>query len=218
MKLMVCVALVATVAMGCAGEDVQGAGPECPEGFEMNADGLCLQTLDNSSTEGGETDAPSADVHVSDDGGSVEDTGPEIEAPETQEPPMAGAWTFGSGTWTSDGCQATFLSTPTGWTLSQVTETGFNMTIQFAEAGSLFVSTACALSEDEYTCDLVTQQFSIGPSAITLGATSQGSFSGATSAELEVTFDIECTGSGCGGLLSANPCTSVQTFNVFFDG
>jgi len=214
MKLMVCVAMAAAMVVGCAGDEDTGPAPECPEGFEMNADGLCLQTLPgDAGADVHDAEAPSPDGHASHDGASVEDTGP-----ETLETPMAGAWTFGSGTWMSDACQATFLSTPTGWTLSQVTEGGFNMTIQFAEAGSLFVSTECALTGLDYTCDLVTQQFSIGTSAITLGATAEGSFTGATNAELQVTFDIECAGSGCGGLLSANPCTSVQTFNVFFDG
>ena len=34
----------------------------------------------------------------------------------------------------------------------------------------------------------------------------------------EVAFGIDCSGSGCGSMLAANPCTSVQSFNVFFDG
>ena len=62
------------------------------------------------------------------------------------------------------------------------------------------------------------QNFSVGASSITLEATAQGSFSSDIAASLEVAFDIECSGSACDGMLSANPCTSVQSFNAFYDG
>ena len=145
------------------------------------------------------------------DGSEPDDSGTEIA-------PMEGDWTFGSGTWLSDECQATFLSSAIGWVLSNATETGFDLSIQFAESGSMPAEPECTLSSSDYVCDPVLQQFSIGANSITLEATAQGSFSSDNAASLEVSFDIACSGSGCDGMLSANPCTSVQSFNVFFDG
>jgi len=131
---------------------------------------------------------------------------------------MEGDWTFGSGSWLSDECEATFLSSAIGWVLSNVTETDFDLSIQFAEGGSMPAEPDCSLDSPNYVCESVVQQFSIGANSITLEATAQGSFSSDIAASLEVTFDIACSGAGCDSMLSANPCTSGQSFNVCFDG
>ena len=132
--------------------------------------------------------------------------------------PTEGDWTFGSGSWVSDECEASFLSTPVGWALSNATETDFDLSFQFAEAGSILAEPSCTLESADYTCETVVQKFSIGANSIVLKATAVGSFSSDIAASLEVTFDIECSGSGCNGMLSSNPCTSVQSFNSFYDG
>ena len=131
---------------------------------------------------------------------------------------MEGDWTFGSGTWVSDECEAVFLSTPIGGTLSDATETSFELSIRFEEQGSMAAEPSCTLEGADYVCGTVTQSFSLGPSSITLDATVQGNFSSDSASSMEVTFDISCTGDSCDSLLSANPCTSVQAFNAFSDG
>jgi hypothetical protein len=132
--------------------------------------------------------------------------------------PSEGDWTFGSGTWVSDECQASFLSTPIGWTLSDSSETGFDLSFQFQESGSLVAAPACTLSSGDFVCESVVQQFSVGGGSITLEANAEGTFSSDITASLEVSFDIDCSGGSCGSMLAANPCTSVQSFNAFYDG
>ncbi len=61
------------------------------------------------------------------------------------------------------------------------------------------------------------QEFSIGANSITLKATAEGNFSSDIAASTEVRFDIECSGGGCDNLVSATPCTSIQSFNAFHD-
>ena len=144
-------------------------------------------------------------------------TGTDSAEAEVGITPAEGDWTFGSGEWVSDECAANFLSTPVGWILSEATETSFELSFVFAETGSLDASPSCTLTGSDYLCDNVTQSFSIGANNITLDADAQGSFGSDTTADLEVAFGIDCSGSGCGNMLAANPCTSIQSFNVFFD-
>ena len=132
--------------------------------------------------------------------------------------PLEGAWSFTSGTWLSDECEAVFLSTAIGSTLSDATESGFDLSIEFEESDSLPAETSCTLDAGEYSCDPVVQEFSVGQGAIVLEAGSRGTFSSESAANFEVTFDIECSGSDCDSLLSVSPCTSVQSFDASFDG
>ena len=105
------------------------------------------------------------------------------------------------------------MSTATGWTLSNATETSFDVSIQFDQVGSLPAEPSCTLADMGYSCGVVVQQFSVGGGNISLAATAAGSFSSAAAGELQVTFDIECSGD-CAGLVAASPCTSIQTFSV----
>ena len=155
------------------------------------------------------------------DKGSESDSGTDSDsdASETAITPVEGDWTFGTGTWVSDECEATFLSTPVGWDLSEATEDSFDLSFQFAETGSIEAAPSCVLSAGNFVCAPVTQEFSYGSIYVVLTANTEGSFSTETTASLEVSFDIECSGgSGCDNNLAANPCTSVQSFNAFFDG
>ncbi len=156
------------------------------------------------------------------DTGSTDDSGTsggtDSGDSETALVPVEGDWAIDSGTWVSDECEATFMSTPVGWTLSNSTETGFDVIFEFAEADSMLVDPSCTLSSGDYVCEAVIQDFSLGPNAITLEANAQGSFSSDSAASLEVRFDIECSGGGCDNLVSANPCASVQSFNVLLGG
>ncbi len=164
----------------------------------------CGDSKEDTATDTGEAQA--------------EETGNAPEPDTGTFVPTEGDWTFGTGEWLSDECEATFLSTATGWKLSDANENDFVLDFIFAEAGSLLAAPTCTIDGTDYTCAAVVQEFSIGPGAITLEANARGSFSSEVAATLEVTYDISCTGSSCDGLLSANPCTSVQGFNAFYDG
>ncbi len=180
--------------------EVEGDEPgECSDGADNDGDGAF--DCDDSDCYG----SPVCD---DDDSGS--------SAPTFT--PVEGDWTFGQGTWISDECEATFLSTPVGWELSDATENGFDLSFQFQEAGSIEAAPSCELRSSDFVCDAVVQKFSFGSVSIVLEANAEGSFSTDTTGTVEVTFDIECTGAGCNSNLAANPCTSVQSFNTFFDG
>jgi len=131
--------------------------------------------------------------------------------------PMEGVWTFGSGSWVSDECQANFLSTPTGWQLLNATTEGFDISFEFVPQ-PLDDSSSCTLGVSEYECGTVAQKSQYGSDSIVLEVTAEGIFSTDIVGVVEVTYDIECSGKDCGGIMSANPCTSVQSFDVFFDG
>jgi len=150
-------------------------------------------------------DAPEPGLAETDSGGK----------PRGGHHPDEGVWVIGGGDWTSDECEAQFLSTPTTWTLSSVTETDFFQAVGFSEPGSQPAEGACTLAEDAFECDTIVQEFGVGMNAsIHLEGTSTGSFSSSAEGTLVVTFDIECEGSGCGGTLSLNPCTSVVEYPV----
>ena len=77
---------------------------------------------------------------------------------------------------------------------------------------------ARSLTSGDFVCESVVQQFSVGGGSITLEANVEGTFSSEISASLGVSLDIDCSGGSCGSMLAANPCTSVQSFNAFYDG
>ena len=91
--------------------------------------------------------ACTADGNESDSGasdGADGDSGSSSGTPDFT--PTEGDWTFGSGTWISDECQASFLSTPIGWVLSDATTESFELSFQFQEAGSLTAAPLCTLN------------------------------------------------------------------------
>ena len=143
------------------------------------------------------------------------DTG---EAPPPGPIPSSGDWAFEGAEWLSDECQAMFLSTPIGWTVSNPVAEGFSMAIRFEEQGSMAAEAACTLDDGIFLCETVIQEFTVNGSNVFLAATSEGNFSDQDNGTLQVTFDIECSGAACESLVATSPCTSVQAFDLVSGG